>query len=614
VGGAAVFRFGVAGSAGRDAVETRLDVRPDFHPRAHTVVGVVRDAASVELRLPADIDPARSRLRLRVGTSPLVPMLAAYERLRVYPYYCTEQISSGGRALVAIYRAVGGTRRATAVLGANPVGRLQQLADELMLRQREDGAIGFWRSTDWSSAWLSSYAGLFLLDARAVGVVVEQRVIDRLAQYLGAAAADSLPRRGMNPSERIERRLALGERVAAVVFLRRAGRASQAAEDRLLARTADMVWEDRLRLAAVLSRRSDVVPRVRALLDEAWRGITVAGGRVDLPDTALTRRDFPSRIRPAARLLTATLAIRPDHALIGALIETVLQQGRAERYWAWNTQDYASVVTALAQFGSGAAAESGRRVTVVAGSRTLLDRVAWPYAADVYGGGDVQVADSVVPLTNLVHRDRDGTITLPLRLVASEPGDGIFYALTVDEVPARPPVTPDVQGITVERWYERFDDGKPVTSVEEGALVRVRLRVTVPADRHFVVVDDALPAGLEPVDLSLRTSATLGPFVSSESEATRRRGDRDRDGPRWQSWLYGSWDNGWWSPWDHKELRDDRVVYFARALWKGTYTASYVARATTRGTFVRPPAHAEEMYNPGVHGRSDGGRFVVTAR
>jgi hypothetical protein len=32
------------------------------------------------------------------------------------------------------------------------------------------------------------------------------------------------------------------------------------------------------------------------------------------------------------------------------------------------------------------------------------------------------------------------------------------------------------------------------------------------------------------------------------------------------------------------------------------------------GTFARPPAHAEEMYNPAVHGRSDGGTFTVTAK
>ena len=79
-------------------------------------------------------------------------------------------------------------------------------------------------------------------------------------------------------------------------------------------------------------------------------------------------------------------------------------------------------------------------------------------------------------------------------------------------------------------------------------------------------------------------------------------------------WYYGSWDSGWWSPFDHREIRDDRVLYSATVLWKGTYTMTYLARATTPGTFVRPPAHAEEMYNPAVYGRSDGGQFTVTPR
>ncbi|HET7373413.1 MAG TPA: hypothetical protein VFJ20_08490 [Gemmatimonadaceae bacterium] len=31
----------------------------------------------------------------------------------------------------------------------------------------------------------------------------------------------------------------------------------------------------------------------------------------------------------------------------------------------------------------------------------------------------------------------------------------------------------------------------------------------------------------------------------------------------------------------------------------------------TAGSFVAPPAYAEEMYNPALQGRSSGGRFAV---
>jgi hypothetical protein len=177
-------------------------------------------------------------------------------------------------------------------------------------------------------------------------------------------------------------------------------------------------------------------------------------------------------------------------------------------------------------------------------------------------------------------------------------------------VPLAPPVTPEDAGIRVERWYERYEGGTPVTRVTEGELVRVRLRITVPTTRQFVVVDDALPAGLEAVDLSLRTASAMpGPGASTPQEPIDR--EQRESSPQWG---FGRWDAGWWSPFDYREIRDDRVVYSANVLWPGTYTATYVARATTPGTFVRPPAHAEEMYNPAVYGRSDGGVFVVTAR
>jgi uncharacterized protein YfaS (alpha-2-macroglobulin family) len=164
-------------------------------------------------------------------------------------------------------------------------------------------------------------------------------------------------------------------------------------------------------------------------------------------------------------------------------------------------------------------------------------------------------------------------------------------------------VRADDEGISLERWYESYDEGRPIISVREGELVRVRLRVTVSGDREFVAVDDPLPAGLEAVHVTLRTSA-LAP-----SSAGRQR-DRmpSRRSGFWATHYLG------WPIWEHSEIRDDRVLYFARTLARGSYDIEYVARATTAGTFVRPPAHAEEMYNPAVHGRSDGGVFTVTVK
>jgi alpha-2-macroglobulin len=138
-------------------------------------------------------------------------------------------------------------------------------------------------------------------------------------------------------------------------------------------------------------------------------------------------------------------------------------------------------------------------------------------------------------------------------------------------------------------------------------VVRVRLRITIPEEREMVVLDDPLPAGLEAVDLTLRTVSPFQPDVLApvdEDAVMDLLGNES-------SWMYGRWDAGMWSAFDHSEIRDDRVVYFARRLWRGSYSATYLARATTAGRFVSAPAQAEEMYNPGVHGRSGGGLFTV---
>ena len=72
------------------------------------------------------------------------------------------------------------------------------------------------------------------------------------------------------------------------------------------------------------------------------------------------------------------------------------------------------------------------------------------------------------------------------------------------------------------------------------------------------------------------------------------------------SWWYGTW-------FDHQNMRDDRAEAFATWLPAGTYDYSYVATATTPGTFVAPPARAEEMYAPETFGRGGTDTVVIEA-
>ena len=124
--------------------------------------------------------------------------------------------------------------------------------------------------------------------------------------------------------------------------------------------------------------------------------------------------------------------------------------------------------------------------------------------------------------------------------------------------------------------------------------------MVAPARRHHVALADALPAGLEAQNVALAVTGRL---------------PEDPEAPPLQppGWRGPEQHGGCWSPpwWIHENLRDERAEAFALLLPAGVHEYSYVARATTPGRFVVPPARAEEMYAPETFGRSGTDLVVV---
>jgi alpha-2-macroglobulin len=127
-----------------------------------------------------------------------------------------------------------------------------------------------------------------------------------------------------------------------------------------------------------------------------------------------------------------------------------------------------------------------------------------------------------------------------------------------------------------------------VNSARPGELIEVRLTLILPRSRHYLVLEDFYPAGMEPVDPTLNTE-------QDETQPTLTAERRD-----------------WWSfGFDHHELRDERALFYATRLPAGTYELRYYLRASIPGSYQVIPATASEMYFPEVWGRSEGARFIV---
>lgn len=160
------------------------------------------------------------------------------------------------------------------------------------------------------------------------------------------------------------------------------------------------------------------------------------------------------------------------------------------------------------------------------------------------------------------------------------------------------------RGFAISHQYSLLDaPGTEVTQAKLGDTVRVTVTILAPSDRHYVVIEDLLPAGLEPIDTRLQT---VDPALKATLEDERRKAAEAKQGGYMAPWF--RW---YWSPWQFTETRDDRTVLMTDFLPKGVYEYTYYARATTPGDFFVAPAHAEETYFPETFGRGDSGRFEV---
>ncbi len=193
----------------------------------------------------------------------------------------------------------------------------------------------------------------------------------------------------------------------------------------------------------------------------------------------------------------------------------------------------------------------------------------------------------------------------------------LYYSARLRYAREKLPDKPWDEGFYVTRTYEPIS--RDVTSfnalrgdphkqsagslkAKAGDLVRVTLRIVVPQHSHFVVVDDPLPAGLEAVNFKLMTASrsvrrNMGSFAGFQPGHSHKR-------------LRSSW----YTPFYHREIRDDRVMLFADDVMPGVHSYVYLARATTIGSFVAAPTHVEQMYEPEVFGRTGAKTFVVEAK
>ena len=585
--GTARFQFGAIDAnqpAIADAAEINLPVFTPATTEAFAVYGEIDDSGAVlqPLRPPTDAVSNYGGLEVTLSSTAMQALTDAFIYLVRYPYDCSEQIASRILAVAAL-RDVLAAFDAEGLPAPDEIeSTMERDLQTLEALQDYGGGFPIWRRGGDIWPYHSVHVAHALARARLKGYAVSEDMLSRSLDYL-RNIEQQFPswygddaRRGLSSYALYVRKLLNDDDPSkARALVRDEGLESLSLES--VGWLLFVLTDDAASQATVVEMRRFLNNRVT----ETAGAATVASGYSD-GDYLLLH----SSRRADAVLLEALVVDQPDSDLITKLVRGLLGHRTAGRWG--NTQENVWVLLAMDRYFSRFESQTPDFVARI----WLGEQYA---AGQAFQGRSAENVNLDLPMQFIQESATNADGDLSLILQKEGPGR-LYYRLGLRYAPTDLTLDPADHGFTVERIYESVDDPGDVSRDEDGvwhiragARVRVKLTMAAPSRRVHVALVDPLPAGLEILNPELAVTADL-PLDPISSQGKRR-------------WL-GSW-------YQHQNLRDERAEAFTSYLWAGVYEYSYMARATTPGAFVAPPAKAEEMYAPETFGRTGTDWIVV---
>jgi uncharacterized protein YfaS (alpha-2-macroglobulin family) len=543
-----------------DAFQDVIPIRVLVSPETVAAYGDTKTAAKETLEVPTGVVPNFGGLRIETASTAMVGLGEGAQYLVDYPYGCAEQRASGALALM-LTSDLGDAFHLQGIDAAGGKKQAQATINELQKFQCPSGGFTYWPGDcSMDSAYLTAWVLHVMHRGRKLGYTVDKTTLENAYKYMETELAKPRPvNEGWFPAY-------TAWQAFAVRTLVEGGRNEDSHLTRLIGYTDRMPIFGIAWLTDALLMKGEKGPRLADLQRRIANSILPEGGSAhveELKDPYLLYL-WSSNVRSTAIVLGTLVRGGQDEAIVKRMVRWLMQQ-RKDGRWG-NTQENAWAMESLIDYYRKYESEVPDFTAVVALGTEVVAR-------DAFHGRTTQAAAHDVPLPP--------PATLPVTFTRDGKAGTLFYLMRLRYATTEVMKTPLDQGISVQRSYA----GK--TSFKAGDLIKVTLTVKNTKERRFVAITDPIPAGTEPVESWFATTA---------SDIAEQVGRQTSDDDSW----------AWWerSGFDHVERHDDRVELFATRLGEGTHTFSYMLRATTAGTFITAPLHAEQMYEPEVFGRT----------
>lgn len=581
--GKARFQIGVASGKWTDAAQISLPVWTPATTEAFATYGTFEEDAIIQpVKAPSDIYKQFGGLEISTSSTQLQELTDAVLYIVSYPYECSEQVSSRVMAIAALRDVLSAFKskdmpstEALEAAIARDMKKLQGL-------QNNDGGFDYWRKGYESDPYVTVHVAHAMQRAKEKGYAVPENTLIRAQNYL--KNIEAYLNRDYYTQETRDSIISYSLYVRKLMGDKDINKAKQLIYDRKLEKlpleAIGWLWTV---LTGDPGSKQELEQIRQFINNKVAETAATAHFVTNYNDAAYLL--LASDYRTDAILLDALLRDQPNSDLIPKLVRGLLDH-RKEGKWE-STQENVFVLLALDRYFA-----TYEKATPNFIARIWLgDKFAGEHE---FRGRTTEKHQVNIPMKYLGDTEQN--------LILSKEGTGrIYYRAGMRYAPKSLDLKAADYGFTVERKYEAIDNPEDVKldkdgiwRIKAGTRVRVTLSMVAQARRYHVALVDPLPAGLEALNPALATTGAVPQNNSISERATSSN----------RYYWYGTW-------YQHENFRDERIEAFTQLLWDGVYSYSYIARATTLGSFVVPPTKAEEMYHPETFGRSKTDKVVI---
>ncbi|MFK8068842.1 MAG: alpha-2-macroglobulin [Gammaproteobacteria bacterium] len=559
---------------------------------------------TTSILFPEKIHSDSGSLSINVSSTVISNVGGAFNYMRDYPYWCWEQRLSKG-VMADHFQNLKDYMPDN--LDWNDSEKLaEKMINDATNFQAPNGGMAFWIPKDeYVSPYLSAYTAIAFNWLRKSGHNISDQIEEKLHRYL-----TELLKRDVMPSF-YDKGMASTVRAVALAALSKQGKTQLTDLERFREHVPQMSLFGKAHYLIAANNTHGAENIITEITHKILSHGVQSAGKFQFNESLSSdyNRILATPMRTQCSILSAlteTAQTTAGKNLVGDIpfkIVRSITQGRGARDHWQNTQENMFCMNALSEYSRVYEAESTNMII----KTTLND--------ELFGVSKFKnkrsTEMSFVHMINKNDSGRKATVTL------EKEGSGRVYYTTRMQYALLDSEAERVNsGMEIRREYsikrndkwERLNTSKDNTSqaamqIKRGDLVRIDLFVNLPTTRNYVVIDDPVPGGLEPVNRDLATTsvfdAEAGEFEASGDSFWFERDD-------WKGYSSSRWS------FYHQEMRHDSVRFYSDYLSPGNYHLSYTAQAIATGTFSVLPAKTEEMYDPDIYGRSLPATLEVT--